>query len=331
MVEDLFLKLPTILSDIGVFVLIAKFTKKLLYAAAWFLNPLVILVSAVWGTYDSLMLLPLVYGFILLTRDEPRRASISFILSGLLKLFGFVPLAMVLVNNALGRKWREVALQLGAALFLMLLVLMPLGFAGFRNFFVGFLLRFVGLGGAEQRSYNLSTIVTGSGFVFPSSTALIPVCMILVIVFYIIDARRLRSSLLATLRWSIVAAFLLYLFSQAQAQWSVWIIPLSILYASIVRKEGLVYYSYFYGVGAAILIMLLQGSGYLLTGLPIAFFPGIEQYTNSIAVYATTITSMQILLMLKMFMRSARFSLRDVAIVLAVYVVAYVFFAVLRL
>jgi hypothetical protein len=331
MIEDLFLKLPMILSDIGVFFLITKFTRKLLYAAAWYLNPLVIFISAVWGTYDSLMLFPLVYGFVLLARDEFRLASISFVFSGLLKLFGFIPFAMLVVDNAQQRKWKDAGLQLGVALLLSAIVFLPLGFEGFRDFLVGFVLRFVGLSAVQTRAFSLLTIVTGSDLGFASSTVLIPVCIGLVLALFVVDARRLRSPLLVTLRCSIVAVFFLYLFSQAFAEWSLWIIPLSILYASIARNEGMMYYSYFYGVAATILIMMLQGSGYLLTGLPLALLPGIEQYTNSLAVYATTITSMQILLVCKMFLRDAKFSVRDLAITLAVYVASYIFFAVLRL
>lgn len=331
MVEDLFLKLPMILSDIGVFVLITRFTRRLLYAAVWFLNPLVIFVSAVWGTYDSLMLLPLVYGFILLARDQHRLASISFIFSGLLKLFGFVPLAMLVVDSARQRKWKDVAFQLAASLSFTAIVLLPLGLGGFRNFLVGFTLRFIGLSAAQQVSYNIFTISAGSSREFTSSTLLIPVCIFLVLVLFLIDTRRLRASLFVTLRWSIVAVFLLYLFSQASPAWSLWIVPLAILYASITRNEGIVYFSYFYGVVATWLIMILQGSGYLLVGLPIALFPEIEQYANSLAVYVTTITSMQLLFICKMFLHDTKFSVRDVAIILALYVASLMFFGVLRL
>src|SRR4029077_13461415 len=59
MIETVFLKLPLILADVGIFLVLLAATKKLMPATLYFLNPLPILLSGVWGTYDSLMLFPL--------------------------------------------------------------------------------------------------------------------------------------------------------------------------------------------------------------------------------------------------------------------------------
>src|SRR5712692_8762346 len=97
MVEGAFFRVPLILSDLGIFALILRFTGRIRYAALYLLNPLTIYLTGAWGTYDSLRIAPLVGGFVLLARNEKRLASIAFTVSGLFKLFGFVPLGLLAV------------------------------------------------------------------------------------------------------------------------------------------------------------------------------------------------------------------------------------------
>ena len=68
--EGIFLRIPLILSDVGIFLLIFRFTGKVRYAAFYLLNPFIIYLTGAWGTYDSLMMLPLVSGFIWFARAK---------------------------------------------------------------------------------------------------------------------------------------------------------------------------------------------------------------------------------------------------------------------
>src|SRR5207244_1423697 len=81
--------------DIALFIVLLSFTRKLIPSTLFFLNPFPILLSAVWGTYDSMMLFPLLLGlYIFATRNDRPASSLVFVVSGLLKLFGFVSFAL---------------------------------------------------------------------------------------------------------------------------------------------------------------------------------------------------------------------------------------------
>ncbi len=75
MVEGVFLKLPFILSDIGGYFAIRAITKKTTSAMLYFLNPLIIYLSSVWGTYDTAMLFALLLGLYFFQRKEKVNAS----------------------------------------------------------------------------------------------------------------------------------------------------------------------------------------------------------------------------------------------------------------
>src|SRR2546430_8917061 len=109
-IEAMFLKLPMIIADMGVFLLLAR-ASKLLPAILYYLNPFIIYLSSAWGTYDSLMIVFLVAGFVALERDSKRLAAVAFTLSGLLKLFGFIPLGLLMIDSLGKRQFRNLLVQ----------------------------------------------------------------------------------------------------------------------------------------------------------------------------------------------------------------------------
>jgi hypothetical protein len=330
MVEGLFLKLPMILSDVGIFLLITRFTKNLLYGALFYFNPFIIYLSAAWGMYDSIMMLPLVYGMLLLSRNEQRHATIYFGIAGLAKLFGFIPFAMMLIDEMGRRSWRLMAFQIGILALLGGMMFAPFSSLNPQGFLVGIVFRVTGLGGAEFPVWNIATVL-GTHFFF-GANLLVGFAITIVLALFLIQKRTFPALFVLTLRWSIVAASLIDIFSQAQPQWLCWVIPLCVMYASVTRKQGLVYYSYFYGVAATLLTTLMtQGLAFLFTGLNIVLLPGLELFQNSLAVYATTVLSMQLLLLWKIFRPSSDFSAKDAAFIIITCGVSYLLFAVLQL
>jgi hypothetical protein len=330
MIEGLFLKLPMILSDLGIFILITRFTKKLIYGALFYFNPFIIYLSAVWGMYDSIMMLPLVYGVMLLSQNEQRHATICFGLSGLTKLFGFIPFAMMLADEFSRRRWRLIVFQLAVLGILAGATFAPFSSLNPESFFVGILFRVIGLGGSSFPVWNIAVV---SGLTrFFGANLLVGLVVIFVLIFFLIQKRTSSELLMPTLRWSLVAAALLSIFSQAEPQWISWTIPLSVLYASVSRRQGLVYYSYFYGVAATLVTtLMLQGIGFLIIGSPVILLPGFELFPNSIAVYAITVLSMQIVLLWRVFRPSSSFSVRDAVVVSAACAVSYLLFTVFQL
>ena len=330
MIEGLFLKLPMILADLGTFLLISKFTRKLLYGALFFFNPFIIYLSAVWGMYDSIMILPLVYGMILLSQNDERRATIFFGLSGLAKLFGFIPFGMMLLYGVSGRKWRWIAFELGVLALLAAAMFAPFASLNPQIFVVGLFFRVIGMGGVRFPVWNIA--VLSGGVFFFDANILVGFVIATVLILYLIQRRTSFGLFSPTLQWSLVAAALLNIFSQAQPQWMSWVIPLSVLYGSVTRKEGLIYYSYFYGAAATILtILMLQGIGFVFIGFAPVLLPGLELFRDSIAVYATTVLSMQILLLWRLSRPSLSFNLRDVAVISLVCAASYLFFTVFQL
>src|SRR6266566_976620 len=111
MVESVFLKLPLILSDLGCFFTIQMLTRKRMPAILFFLNPFVIYLSSVWGTYDTLMMFPLIAGFALLLRSGKSRSTLAFVVSGLAKLFGFLPYVFLVLDSFLKKQFKQAGFQ----------------------------------------------------------------------------------------------------------------------------------------------------------------------------------------------------------------------------
>jgi hypothetical protein len=330
MVEGLFLKLPMILTDSGIFLVICRFTRRSFYGALWFLNPLPILVSAAWGMYDSLMIFPMTLGFLFLARKNFTSASFSFVISGLVKLFGFMPFTLLLITKLIRREWREAALEVGIALLTIPVVFLPF-FSTIQDYFLAFVFRVLGISGAETRAWNVFTTFQGANVSFGGGTPLLGPLVILALALFVFEQRGDANSLPHVLRWSVVAASLSNIFSQAEPQWLVWVVPLAIMYGFEARKQGLVLYSYLYGVAAAFLITTLYGSGYLLTGSSIALFGQLEMYNGRLAIYAATALALQIILLSKVFLRRKSAWATDIGLIVVAYLASFVTFAIFRL
>jgi len=303
MIEGIFFRIPLIISDVGIFALILKFTGRLRYAALYLLNPLIIYLTGAWGIYDSLMLFPLVAGFVLYARNERRLASVSFVISGLFKLFGFVPFSLMVLETLLQRKWKEFGFQIGSAIGLIALTFAPYVGNGLQDFYVGILLRFLGLSGLGA-----------------------------IAISFVLHLRRSRSPLQALLLWSIVGAVALNTLTQSEPQWLSWPIPMSILYAYLTKREGLAHYTYFYGIASTFLsITILQSIGYLLLGTPLVFFQAIETFQARVAVYSVSIATMLLVLLGYLFLKPVKFKVEVIALVALVYLQAYFWLSIMRI
>src|SRR6266566_940605 len=149
MLEGVFLKLPLILCDVGIFFVLLRFTGKLIPATLFFLNPFPIYLSAVWGTYDSTMLFPLVLGVYFLATGGGRIvSSLVFVISGLMKLFGFVAFALLICESLIRRRFRaEISWEILGGFAIIKKTVFPVFLVGgFESFLHGVVYRFIGLG-----------------------------------------------------------------------------------------------------------------------------------------------------------------------------------------
>src|SRR3989475_11467039 len=193
MIEGVFLKLPLILSDVGGFWAIRLLTQKRMPAVLYFFNPFIIYTSSAWGMYDTLMILPLLVGFLLLQKYGRTRSSIIFVVSGMVKLIGFIPYLFLLIETLLKRRFKEAALQITGGLIVGVSGTVPVVLlGGLRTFLVGFLVRYVGLGGAVQGYFNYNPL----GIFLGPSIGIIKLqaVMLFLLVAYVLDLRRLAPT-----------------------------------------------------------------------------------------------------------------------------------------
>ncbi len=330
MIEGLFLKLPFILCDLGTFLVLLNFTRKLMPATLFFLNPFPIFLSSVWGTYDSMMLFPLVLGvYMLATRDNRTVSSFAFVVSGLLKLFGFVGFALVVCESIIRRRFRyELPLEIIGGLGIVAITVSPVFlFGGFQSFLHGLIYRFIGLssGTAGGASYNLFEAV----FKINPSGALpiLPIAIALICIAYSyesIKGKQLQWLLL--LKWTLVGALIFSLFSASEPQWLSWLIPLGILYGSFTGRAGLQYFANIFGIVVTFLTMtLLQGTGYMLIGTGATFVLGyVENIPGAALLYAVMTTIMILMFCGYAFSNKlTSFRLEVVPLVVLLYLQAY--------
>ena len=332
MVEGSFLKLPFILADVGIFIVMLRVTRKLLPATLFFLNPFPIYLSAVWGMYDSLMLFPLLLGMSALANREDRTgASFMFILSGALKFFGFLACALVVCESVIRHRFRdEVLFEILGGLAVVASVIIPAFLVGgFQAFLHGIIFRFIGLSGASSATaqYNLFEVLlkTNPSEVFP----VIPLAVALVCVGYSYESIRTaqHSKFLLLLKWTLIGALAFSLFSTSEPQWLSWLVPLGILYGSLTGRGGLQYFTYVFGVVVTFLtITLLQGIAYLLIGTNAIFNTTgyIEGIPGGTLLYAVMTLIMMILFSsYLLFKKLKSFSLEVIPLIGLVYLQSY--------
>ncbi len=330
MIEGLFLKLPLILCDVGIFLVMWKFTGKLVPATLFFLNPFSIFLSAVWGTYDTMMLFPLILGiYILATRDDRTTSGLTFVVSGLLKLFGFVAYALVICESIIRRRFRdELPLEIfGGVAILAITVFPAFLLGGFQPFLHGLVYRFIGLssGTAGGASYNLFEVILN---VNPSGAfPVIPVAVGLICLGYSYESIRTKQvKSLLLLKWTLVGALAFSLFSASEPQWLSWLVPLGILYGSLTQRIGLQYFAYTFGAVVTFLTMtLLQGTAYMLLGTGAGFILGyVENVPGAALLYAVMTTIMIVMFCgYSVSKRLRSFRLELVPLIVLLYVQAY--------
>ena len=336
MIEGVFLKLPLMLSDVGGFWVIRTLTQKRVSAMLYFFNPFVIYLSSAWGMYDTLMVFPLLAGFLLLQKYGTTRASVAFVFSGMVKLLGFIPFSFLVVESLLRKRFKDARFQILSGAIVAGAIMLPVVFVGgIQVFLVGFLLRFVGLGDSVQGYYNynpLGILLAGSrsGAASPSIIPGVGLQAVALFLFlaYLIEARHFRAiSLTVLAKWVLIGAILLNIFApKGEVEWLSWVIPLGIVYGFLSNRTGLQYFTFVYGTTAAFVAMLYtQGTGYLL-GIGLDFLPAFQAITNGLEVYAMTTLSLLLLALAYTLYRPVKFRYEIIGAVVLIYLQTYFWF-----
>lgn len=272
MIEGLFIKTPMILADLGIYLLILRFTSKgaytgksLVYASAFLFNPFSIFISAAWGQIDSIMLLAVVAGIWLTELSQTLRSAASFAVAGILKLFGFFPLALLALSNVLQRRFGSVLRIMAVSVLVVAATVLP--FANWNSLFASLFLRLLGASPAS-----ISQESELSGF-FPQLSGQLSTVLLIVSLAGVFSYYSWSRSGTKMLRALVLAAISVYLFEvNFGAQWFVWVFPFLILMGERENREGLIRFSFVLGISLFILISVgRQTLGLLITGEPYPF------------------------------------------------------------
>ncbi len=341
MVEGVFLKLPFILSDIGGYFAIRAITKKTTSAMLYFLNPLIIYLSSVWGTYDTAMLFALLLGLYFFQRKEKVNASVALVIAGTIKLFGFAPYALTLLESLIKRRFIPLMSSLLVGLAAILVVFLPdLLFGSFRQILATSVFRFVGFGLVDLvvgvRNYNLVSLAVNGNAVVGYSLLSIPnyvgpLGLLAVLIGYFLEARNSSENFAVLVKWSLTSAVILTIFSISEPQWFSWVVPLGIVYGALTQRDGLEYFTYPFGIATTFVTMInRQGVGYML-GTATRVLPTLEFIPNGLRIYAITMLSLFGILLAYTFWKPVRFKLEILIAVLLIYLQAYFWFGIVKI
>jgi hypothetical protein len=261
MVESVFIKAPFMVADILVLYLMIEIIRNvegvrsdpvrpMAFGLMYFLNPLAIYLSGAWGMYESIAVALFFAGIYLgLSRGRTLPSTLSFVMSGLTKGFGFLGLVLLLTIPTKERRAFKILGIAGIALGVSCLLYLPLlaasTIADIPEVISQFLRGRAGLGsntpivaGASYMSY-LS--VLGFDIVPPLLTYIFVGVLLIISIVY---ARSLRASagrltLELTLRYFAVSFLVFYLvFFRVYEQYYLWVIPILILYSYVKRASA---------------------------------------------------------------------------------------------
>ena len=302
MMENIFLKLPFLIGDIITFLALMKLVgsyyreddpEALFYSSAYFLAPLTIYLSSMWGMYDSLMLGFLVFGLYMFKRSQATTA-VSFIISGAFKLAGFIAYFYLLVYQLLTRRINLLkSIGVGIPAFFATVILPHLiGSDAGLNFYLSFIPRVLGTSNTVSRSsYSpLHQLAPSLSFLWDYTHY---IGLILGTIYIVIATRRKVDFRIAVARSMLILFLFVNLSSAAEPQFLIWFVPLLLYLAYSEDKPGILGYTIFYTFIAPFIIMAhTQTFGYLITGVNMRIVEFYGLIPNELFVYLMTVPAL---------------------------------------
>jgi len=302
MLESVFAKLPMILADLGIFLLLFRLFsgtrrtgKNLVYASAFLFNPFSIYISAAWGQTDSLMLFGMAAGLWLFEKESSVRAGVALAASALVKLFGFYVTLLLAASQVMRREYKHAILLATSSVAVLVLVTIPL--ANLNNLWASLFLRLAGASAASISQTSLLRAVVPQAELFASSSLLVVSLVAIAITFLFWKS---NNKILSTL---IMVAISIYVFEVgAEAQWFLWVVPLMIILGQRDSREGLVFLAVTFGIASFLVTSLhLQGLGLMVTGEQYWLTP-LDLLPNGLKIFAAVTIAMFALILAFMFL-----------------------------
>ncbi len=261
-IESLFVKLLPITADVLVFIWLLLFKKRgknLVWATFFFLNPLAIFTSSITGHYDSALLLLLLIGGVWLSDEKTIRAGVALMAASLLQLIGFVPYVLTILKTGIDKRYRLSFMVVSVGL--LTLVYPPQ-----RELSLRVLFSILGLTNSSQFSAGEYTLLGSLGLTELTSrfhVLLIVVGLVLVSVLRDSSKRSLQPA--KVVLYTCLSATAVLLLLNLPSEW-IWLIPIGLLYASIIDNCTLGVYVLPFGTALCFHLLSLVGSAYYLFG-----------------------------------------------------------------
>ena len=293
-VETIFLKAFPIIADVAIFYLLTRFEYGVskLYAIFYFLNPLTIYVSSVWGQYEASTASLIVVGFLYLSKEHETdrdlgylKASLAFVVSALIEIVGLIPLVFLFIKSLFSKPFK-ISKPLLVLLPLPLLVVYP------PESHLIYLIYLAAVGFSSTlllaQPHTPYTIIANFPQILPFHPLVISLAALLV-VFLV----RRRFELKNVVLFTFLSFVVFLLFAAQEPQWWVMVLPLGLLYAMLSEKQSLGIYMLAFGSLVGFLIFTFtQGSGYMLLGsAKYNLAPIIEDVHHGIDLYTVTTTA----------------------------------------
>ncbi|MBD3204875.1 hypothetical protein GF319_00855 [Candidatus Bathyarchaeota archaeon] len=250
-IESLFIKTPFILADLAVYFILARIlrgetsdSRRWFYSMVYFLNPLAIFLSGVWGMFDAVALAFFLTGLMFYLEDKPVASSFSYALSGLTKVYGFMGLLTVFTRLLRWEKWREkiiLLLSISGSLALISYLFMNKT-REFTWFVVDFLRNRFGMGTETPYigSHSLLSYLSMQGVSLDARLLNISLVVLVGVlsVYFLIKWIKTGPEPESILLYYILAFTAFYqLFYRVYEHYYLWILPVLIIYA-VYRRDG---------------------------------------------------------------------------------------------
>ncbi|MGI0091192.1 MAG: hypothetical protein ACREBS_05740 [Nitrososphaerales archaeon] len=286
--ESIFLKGFPIAADLFVCYLILRFdsgARGKVLALFYFLNPLAIYISSVWGQYEAGTISFVILGFLFMSREDVGirqefKVTLAFAISALTEIVGLITFVFLLAKALVSR---QIVRALILASPLALLLVYPPEWHVIYLIFSGS----IGQSSALLFSNPHTPYTIFSNFSGVSSYHPLIVLLLIVGIAYII---RRKFDLENTIAFTFLSFVIFLLFAGQEPQWWLFLVPLGLIYAIVSGKFAFGPYMFVFGTMIAFLILTFtQGSGYILFGNPrLDLVPAIEGARHGIDVYTVT-------------------------------------------
>jgi hypothetical protein len=324
LVEAIFVKLFPMVMDAATFFLLLRFRNNgatFVWATFYFLNPMAIFVSSVWGQYQAASMALIVGGVYWMSRKRDTRAAFAFVISGMIELIGFLPYALLLLRVAQTRLYKT--------LLVSILALLPVFVYPLESLVIFRL--FLGLTGVTSSQlstpgrYNLIGSFPQLSIIAQFKPLLLSEVIVLAVI--ILDTYTQRMTVERSVFYTTISFVFLLLFSNLLASW-LWLLSIGLLYAVMKEKVDLGAFMLVLGTAVAYLeVTLTFGSTYLLLGSggpPIQL--AVEGIKNPLQIFTIMTTTLALILLFYLRYGSGhaiQTILRTSAITLSLYLLLF--------